>query len=114
MVSVKEDVYSLATNTATCVQNCASQINKVYRKSRSRLATETLFFFDCHHTAYVIKQLTQEVGLAKSPPPVFTDTNSRLVHDSEKTTTEAAKCRLCIEVSVIRELQDDGEMSIFW
>ena len=114
MVSVKGDIYFLATNITTCVQNCVSQINKVRRITRSRLAVETLFVFDCSDTAYFINQLAQEVDLVRPPPPVLTYMDSRLVHDTEETTTKTVECRLCIEVSAVRELQDNRKISICW
>ena len=88
--------------------------NKVRRIARSTLVAETLSFSDGSDTAYFINQLAQEAGLVRSPSSIFMYVNNRLLHDSSKTTAQVADHRLSIEISAIREQQDNGEISICW
>ena len=41
-------------------------------------------------------------------------TDNRLLHDSANTTTQVADHILHLEISAIREQQDNGEISICW
>ena len=88
--------------------------NNVHRIARSTLAAETLPFSGGSNTAYFINQLAQEAALVRSSSPVFIYTYNRLLHHSANTTDQVANCRLHIEISAIREQQDNGEISICW
>ena len=90
------------------------EVEQVSRIARSTLAAETLSFSDGSDTAYFINQLAQEAGLVRSPSSIFMYGDNRLLHDSSKTTTQVADRRLSIEISAIREQQDNGEISICW
>ena len=81
---------------------------KVRRIARSTLAAETLSFSDGSDTAYFINPLAQEAGLVRSPCPIFTYTDNRSLHDIANTITQVADRRLRIEISAIREQQDNG------
>ena len=88
--------------------------NEICKIARSTLAVETLIFSDGSDTAYFINQLAQEAGLVRSSLRIFKCTDNRLLQNSANTTTQVADRRLCIEISVIREQQDSGEMCICW
>lgn len=71
------------------------------------------FFEDGHDTAYFINELAQAAGLLRSSP-IFMYTDNRLLHNTANTTTQVADCRLHVEISSIREQQDNGEVSSCW
>ena len=88
--------------------------NKVCRIARSSLAAEALSFSGGSDTAYFINQLAQEVGLVRSPSPIFTYADNRSLNDSANTTTQVTDRRLRVEISAIREQQGNREISICW
>ena len=88
--------------------------NKVRKIARSALAEETLSFSYGSDPAYFITQLAEEAGLVKSSSPIFMYTDNRSLHDSANNTTQVSDRRLCIEISTIREQQDNGEIYICW
>ena len=87
---------------------------KVCRVARSTLAAETLAFTEGADTACFINQLGKELSLIPPTSQIATNTNNKSLHDSANTTSKILDCRLRVEMSVIREMKERGEIDLQW
>ena len=87
---------------------------KVRRVARSTLAAETLAFTEGADTACFINQLGEELSLIPPTLQITTYTNNKSIHDSANTTSHISDHRLCIEMSIITEMKERGEIDLQW
>ena len=88
--------------------------NKLRRVARSTLAAETLAFADGCDAAHFISQFALESCLITSSPVVTSYTDNKSLYESANTTTQVSDKRLRVELSAIREAQDNNEIYIKW
>ena len=87
---------------------------KVRRVARSTLVAETLEFTEGADTACFINQLGEELSLIPPTSQITTYTDNKSLHDSADTTIQISNRRLRVEMSVIREMKERGEIDLQW
>lgn len=88
--------------------------NKLRRVARSTLAAETLALTDGCDAAFLITNLAKESGLLKSDTVIFAYTDNKSLFDCASTSSMVADKRLRVEISAIREMKNNKEMTIDW
>ena len=107
-------VFLADDNNSSCPVSWTS--NKVKRVVKSTLAAETLAFSEGADNAYFIRNLLQEIILMPtvSAIPIHCLTDSQSLFETVGTSNQISDRRLRVEISAIREMIDNDEISIEW
>ena len=87
--------------------------NRIKRVVRSSLAAETLAFMEGADSAHFVSKLLEEV-LTKCVINVDSFTDSKSLFDVVGTSSLTTDKRLRVEISAIREMVDNNELTINW
>ena len=87
---------------------------KVRRVAKSTLAAETLAFTEGADTSCFINQLGEELSLIPPTSQITTYTDNKFLHDSANTTSQISDRRLRVEMSIVREIKERGEIDLQW
>ena len=89
---------------------------KLKRVARSTLAAETLTLIDGCDTSFFIASLAKEIIYPKFPKDIaiegYTDNHS--LYETLKSTNSVLDRRLRVEISALREMCENNELSINW
>ena len=90
--------------------------NKVKRVVRSTLAAETLACLDGCENAFIIQKMLNEIiGITeKNQRPILAKTDNKSLFDTSQTTKTLADPRLRVEMGILREMIEKGEVRVKW
>ena len=82
--------------------------------TRVTLAAETLAMYDACDSAIFLLNLTEELTRSPKQTNIIVLTDNQSLFETLKTTKATLDCRLRVEISALREMCNNDEISINW